>query len=361
MLCRVLCHADICGSTWKQVYEYLCLRLDFESVKPRTEESLYHLLQDKQEILAGVLTRLVAGRELWNADHHPSVYRGAKQTFRNIHMLVRLLQSFCPEKIKLTSGTDIELMNLLRDWNSALCNKPICYVDYTGETRRIDASSGTEYRGLSLSGCRIDGIFFDRCFIRWGSFVRAMLNDISFREAVLYDVYMSDAILLHNQFDRTRMRDVRMHDTSLINTFFRSASLDDIGGPICMEHCWIYPDTQLLRSELKRSNFTNVYIQGLTVESCKLGHGVFENVQLRDCVIRDTDFSAGNFDGTITGVVFEDCDFSSTRFKRPDTFRDVTFRRCRFAYVRFRDMDLSDVTFEDCDFKDADIPQIPEQ
>lgn len=365
MLCRVLCHADICGSTWKQVYEYLCLRLDFESVKPRTENSLYHLLQDKQEILAGVLPRLVAGRELWNADHHPSVYRGAKQTFRNIHMLVRVLQSFCPDQIKLTSGgeliTDREAMALLRDWYSAFLNHPICYTDHTGETRRIDASSDTKYRRLDLSECRINGISFDRCFIRWGSFNHAMLNNISFQEASLRLVELYDAHLLHNDFDRTMMWDVRMQGTSLINSFFHSASLSDISGPIRMEHCWVYPDTLLRDSNLRQSRFKDVNIQGLTVENSRLGHGVFENVHLRDCVIRDTDLSEGNFDGILTGVVFENCNFYSSRFKRPDTFRDVTFRRCSFGYVTFRGMDLGDVTFEDCDFKDADIPQLTEQ
>lgn len=365
MLCRVLCYANICGSTWKQVYEYLCLRLDFESVKRRTEDSLYHLLQEKQKILTCILPRLVAGRELWNADHNRHIYRGAKRTFRNIHMLVRLLQSFCPEQIKLTSGgefvTDEETMLYLRDWNSTLYNDPICYVDHTGETRRIDASSRTGYWKLDLSGYRIDGISFERCFFRWGSFGRAMLNNISFREAVLYGVFLSEAILRHNQFDRTQMSGITIYDASLNDSFFYSAKLGDIRGSIHMEDCWIYPDTILRYSNLRQSRFEDVNIQGLTVESCKLGHGVFENVHLRDCVIRDTDLSEGNFDGTITGVVFENCDFSSTRFKRPDAFRDVTFRRCSFAYVRFRDMDLSDVTFEDCDFKDADIPQLPEQ
>lgn len=364
MLCRVLCHADICKSTWKQVYEYLCLRLDFESVKPRTEDSLYHLLQDKQEILVRILPRVAGGRDLWNAAHGRYIYRGAKQTFRNIHMLVRLLQSFCPGRIRLLSGGDFrdtEMMNLLRDWNSALNNDPICYVDHTGETGRIDASSGTEYRGLYLSGCRIDDISFDRCIIERSYLNYAMLYNISFRAAILDIVDLSETRLIHNQFDRPRMRKVTMRDASLIDSFFHSARLENISGPVRMEHCWIYPDTILRNSNLRQSHFEDVNIQGLTVESCKLGLGVFENVRLRDCVIRDTDLSEVNFDGTLTGVVFEDCDFFSTRFKRPDAFRDVTFRRCRFAYVRFRDMDLSDVTFEDCDFKDADIPQLPEQ
>lgn len=365
MLCRVLCHADVCGSTWRQVYVYLCLRLDFESVKPRTEDSLYHLIQDKQEILAGILPRLVAGRELWNADHHPSIYWGAKQTFRNIHMLVRVLQSFCPDQIKLTSGgeliTDREAMNLLRDWSSALCNKPICYVDHTGETRQIDASSDTEYRYLGLTEYRIDGISFDRCDIEVAFFVYAELNNITFREATLRTVNLSETRLIHNQFNKTKMWDVFVNDVSLTDSFFHSAKLGGIRGSIHMEDCWIYPDTILRDSQLRQSRFEDVNIQGLTVEKSNMGHGVFERVHLRDCVIRDTDLSEGNFDGTLTGVVFENCDFSSTRFKRPDAFRDVTFRRCRFAYVRFRDMDLSDVTFEDCDFEKADIPQLPEQ
>ena len=78
-------------------------------------------------------------------------------------------------------------------------------------------------------------------------------------------------------------------------------------------------------------------------------------------MIRSTVLSESNFDGTLTGVVFEDCDFSDARFKRPDTFQNVTFRRCSFEYVTFRGMDLSGVTFENCDFKDADIPQLTEQ
>ena len=365
MLCRVLCHADICGSTWKQVYEYLCLRLDFESVKPRTENSLYHLLCEKQKILTCILPRLVAGRELWNADHSFSIYRGAKRTFGNIHMLVRLLQTFCPDRIRLTGynvfGTDLETMGLLRDWKSSLYNDPISYVDHTGETRCIDASSDTEYSSLCLSRYWIDGISFDRCFLGNAALDHAVLNNISFREARLGAVDLSETRLLHNQFDKTKMRDVMMRDASLIDTFFHSAKLEDIRGPIHMEHCWIYPETILRHSQLWQSHFEDVNIQGLTVEKCNMGQGVFENVHLRDCVIRDTDLSEGNFDGTITCVVFEGCDFSSTRFKRPDTFRDVTFRRCRFAYVRFRDMDLSGVTFEDCYFKDADIPQLPEQ
>ena len=364
MLCRVLCHADICKSTWKQVYEYLCLRLDFESVKPRTEDSLYHLIQDKQEILTCILPRLVAGRELWNANHNCHIYRGAKRTFRNIHMLVRLLQSFCLNRIRLISGRDdrdVDTMELLRDWNSALCNKPICYVDHTGETRRIDASSDTEYQYLQLGGCRIDGISFDRCDIEVALFVYAELNNISFREARLGAVDLSETRLLHNQFDKTKMRDVTMRDASLIDTFFHSAKLEDIRGPIHMEHCWIYPDTILRESILRWSHFEDVKIQGLTVNNCNMEHGVFGNVHLRDCMIRNTDLSEGNFDGTLTGVVFENCNFSSTRFKRPDTFRDVTFRGCRFGYVSFRGMELSDVTFEDCDFEDADIPQLTEK
>ena len=361
MLCRVLCHADICGSTWKQMYEYLCLRLDFESVKPRTENSLYHLIQEKQAILAGILPRLVAGRELWNADHHFSIYFGAKQTFRNIHMLVRLLQSFCPERIRLTSGADIELMNLLGDWNSTLRNSSIFYVDHTGETRHIDASSDTEYWNLILSGSRISGISFDQCHIRVSNLDHAMLNNISFREATLHDVDLTNTIMLHNQFDKVQMRNVVVRDISLINCFFHSATLEEIRGPIRMEHGWIYPGTILRKSNLRQSYFEDVNIQGLTVEKCNMRQGVFENVHLRDCVIRGTDLPEGNFDGTLTGVVFEDCDFSFTRFKRPDAFWDVTFRGCGFEGVTFRGMDLSGVTFEDCDFEKADIPQLPEQ
>ena len=361
MLCRVLCYADICKSTWKQVYEYLCLRLDFESVKPLTENSLYHLLQEKQEILAGILPRLVAGRELWNADHHPSVYRGAKQTFRNIHMLVRLLQTFCPEQIKLTNSRDIELMNLLRDWNSALRNDSIFYTDHTGTERCIDASSDTEYRRLDLYECRISGVSFDGCDISTSGFGHAMLNNISFREASLHDVDFTNTILTNNQFDKVHMKEVWMYDASLIGAYFHSAILQEIEGTVHMERGSIYPDTTIRDSNLERSYFQDMNIQGISVENCRLDCGVFENVHLRDCVIRDTYLSEGNFDGTITCVVFEDCNFSSTRFKRPDAFRDVTFRRCRFAYVRFRDMDLSTVTFEDCDFKYADIPQLTEQ
>jgi uncharacterized protein YjbI with pentapeptide repeats len=193
------------------------------------------------------------------------------------------------------------------------------------------------------------------------AFIYAKLNNISFREAMLDDVILDETSLLHNQFDRTRMRNARMRDASLTDSFFHSAKLEYISGSIHMEHCWIYPDTILRDSQLRKSRFEDVNIQGLTVEHSWLRHGVFENVHLRDCVIRDTDLSEGNFDGTITCVVFEDCDFYSSRFKRLDTFRDVTFRRCRFAYVRFRGMDLGDVTFEDCDFKDADIPQLTEQ
>ena len=361
MLCRVLCHADVCKSTWKQVYEYLCLRLDFESVKPRTENSLYHLLQEKQEILTCILPRLVAGRELWDNAPEPYIYWGAKQIFQNIHMLVRLLQSFCPEQIKLTDSTDIETMALLRDWNSALRNDAIFYTDHTGTGRCIDASSDTEYQYLNLRGCRIDGISFDRCKMTSAFLDLAVLNNVSFREATLTCADLSEARLLHNQFDRTGMRDVAMRDTSLINSFFRSTILDDISGPIHMEHCWIYPDTIIRDSRLERSYFRDMNIQGISVENCRLECGVFENVCLRDCVIRDTDLSAGNFDGTITCVVFEDCDFSTMWFKRMDTFQNVTFRRCRFNCVSFQGMDLSGVTFEDCDFKYADIPQLPEQ
>ena len=152
-----------------------------------------------------------------------------------------------------------------------------------------------------------------------------------------------------------------MYDASLIGAYFHSAILQEIEGTVRMEQGWIYPDTIIRDSDLERSYFRDMNIQGISVENCGLGHGVFENVQLRDCVIRDTDLSEGNFDGILTGVVFEDCNFSSTRFKRPDAFRDVTFRRCRFAYVRFWGMDLSGVTFEDCDFEKADIPQLPDQ
>jgi uncharacterized protein YjbI with pentapeptide repeats len=188
-----------------------------------------------------------------------------------------------------------------------------------------------------------------------------MLDKISFREAVLYDVYLSEAILRHNQFDRTRMRRVTMRDTSLIDSFFHSARLEDISGPVRMEHCWIYPDTILRDSQLRKSHFEDVNIQGLTVEHSWLRHGVFENVHLRDCVIRSTDLSEGSFDGTLTMVVFEECQFRCTRFKRPDAFRNVTFRKCSFEYVTFRGMDLRGVAFEDCDFDRADIPQLTEQ
>lgn len=365
MLCRVLCHADICRSTWKQVYEYLCLRLDYESVKPPTEDSLYHLLQEKQKILTCILPRLVAGRELWNADHDPHIYRGAKQTFRNIHMLVRLLQSFCPERIKLTSGgvfaTDREAMELLKDWNSAFYNDPVRYTDHTGKDRCIDASSDTEYQYLSLSGHRIDGISFDGCSMLWSELNHAVLNNVSFREASLRNVDLGNSILLHNQFDKTTILNVEVPDTAIINSFFHSAYLEEIHGAVSMKQSWIYPETKIVRSGLERSHFQDVNIQGMTVKKSRLKLAVFEKVQLRNCVIRDTDLSETNFDGTLTGVTFEKCQFSCARFKRPDTFRDVTFRNCSFPYVTFRGMDLSGVTFEDCDFQYADIPQLGEQ
>lgn len=367
MLCRVLCHADICGSTWKQMYEYLCLRLDYESVKPRTPDSLYHLIRERQEVLRKILPRVTAGRELWNAGNDAVAYRGGKQTFRNIYMLVRILQSFCPEKIELTDAEDDDcswqMMELLRDWDFLFHTPTIDYTDHEGVTRSIDASSGTIYRRLGMYGRRLEKLDFRNCSMDRAEFIRVVLDRINFSGAALDNLIISESNVIYGEFYGTRMDRVTVSNVILTESFFNGAGLHNIRGKVNLQQCRIYPGTILTGSELQESTFDDIRVKGIQIEDCDFRRACFKRLSVTESVIRNTSFRTASFDSTIQKTVFEDCDFGSCSFGflNRNTFRNVTFRRCSFSYVKFRGVDLSTVTFEDCDLQYADLPQPLEQ
>ena len=362
MLCRVLCHADICGSTWKQMYEYLCLRLDYESVKHRTLDSLYHLIREHQDILRKILPRVTAGRELWNTGNDSVVYRGGKQTFRNIYMLVRILQSFCPEKIELADAEDHDysrqMMELLREWDFLFYTPGITYTDHESVTKSIDASSNTVYRRLGMSGQRLERLEFQICCMERTEFIRVILDRINFSGSTLENVVFSESSVIYGEFYGTKVNRITASNVTLTESFFNEAELHSIRGKVCLQQCRIYPGTILTQSELQESTFDDVRIKGIRIEDCDFRRSRFKGLSVIDSVIGNTCFRAASFEATIRDTVFEDCDFCSCTFWERDTFRDVTFRRCQFKYVSFRGMDLSDVTFENCDFEGADIPQL---
>lgn len=363
MLCRVLCHADICRSTWKQVYEYLCLRLDYESVKPRKTDSLYHLIQERKEVLGRILPRIMTGRELWNNGSDWNVYRGSKRTFRNIHMLVRILQSFCPGMIELTAWGDVsgQTMELFRDWDDMFQTPEITYTDHKGVTNTIDASSNTKYRNLRLSGRRLEGIGFQRCEIRNADFVFTYLDRVNFSASCLKNVDFSKSTFVYGEFCDTQMDAINVSDVTVTDSFFNGAKLHGVRGVIHLRKCRIYPGTSLTACRLEKSTLDDIWITGIQLKNSSFEKGRFEIFWLNDSMIQDTNFEKASFDGTIQDSVFENCCFDYSTFKQPNTFQNVTFRKCSFKYVTFRGMDLSGVTFEDCDFQYADIPQLGEQ
>lgn len=365
MLCRVLCHADICHSTWRQVYEYLCLRLDFESVKPRTPDSLYHLIREHQDILRKIMPRVTAGRELWNTGNDSVVYRGGKQTFRNIYMLVRILQSFCPEKIELTDAEDHDyaqqMMELLREWDFLFYTPGITYTDHESITKSIDASSNTVYHRLGMSGQRLERLEFQVCCIDRSEFIRVILDRVNFSGSILENVAFSESSVIYGEFYGTRMNRITATDVTLTESFFNEADLHSIRGTVCLRQCRIYPGTILTQSELQESTFDDLRVKGMRIADCEFRRSRFKRLSVTDSVIVNTSFRAASFESTIRDTVFEDCDFGSVTFRGRDTFRNVIFRRCSLNYADLRGIDLSTVTFEDCDFKDADIPQLTEQ
>ena len=378
MLCRVLCHADICRSTWKQVYKYLCLRLDYESVQKQHTDSLYHLLQDRKDQLCWILPRVVTGVDLWNtsedlqntkkkrqnAEDNLFVYRRAKQTFRNIYMLVRILQSFCSEKIELThrtlSAPTLYTMALLRDWNDILRTPEITFTGHDGKSQTIDAVSDTIYRNLDFSDRRISQVFFQRCNMNVANFQSSFMDRILFSNSALNQVRLNNATVVDGSFYSTDIHDIKALQVTLTNTIFTKVTLHNITGRVHLRQCLISPSTRLETACLESSSFDDVTIAGIHVEDANLEAIRFKAVILKDSSIRKMHLHTAFFDGTIQNVVFEDSQFKNCSYKRPDTFGNVTFRNCSFQDVSFRNMDLSGVTFENCGFTDCDIPQLPE-
>lgn len=354
MLCRVLCHADICGSNWKQMYEYLCLRLDFESIKPRTPDSLYHLIQERKRELYMVLPRIAVGPELWNTENLFPVYKIAKQTFRNIHMLVRVLQSFLPEKIELT-GREIQTMELLRDWDDMFKTPDVTYTNHRGVTKTIDASSNTAYWFLRMSGRRLEGIGFQLCEICYGDIIRSFLERINFSGSFLKHVDLSKSIFVHGEFYDTEMDDVDVSNVTMIDSFFNGAKLHDVRGAVHLTHCRLYPGTSLVKCGMHESTFDDILVKQVQIENSEFRAACFDRAWIGESSIRNSNFQNTSFDGTIQNTAFEGCCFDYSTFKQPDAFRNVTFQNCSFKYVTFRGMDLSTVTFEDCDFGHTDI------
>jgi uncharacterized protein YjbI with pentapeptide repeats len=359
MLCRMLCHADICRSTWKQVYEYLCLRLNYESVKPQAAGTLYHLVRERKDILCQILPRLTAGRELWNTKHDPIVYRGAKQIFRNIFMLVRILQSFCPGKIELTpddfEASSMFLMETLHDWTSMFQTPEITYTDTRGFLVNIDATSNTDYQYLGLSERQIANVHFDQCNIAPAYFLRSTLNRISFRYTNLFSVDLPESIVKYCEFVGAHLTDVNWDDATISHTLFNNATLTNVRGKLQMSHCNICHHTSLVHLKLDGSSFTQIHVLETQISDSSFIGSSFVNALIEDSTITQTDLKGIAFDGRLQNIVFDHCLFNHSTFARPYTFQNVTFRNCRFNYVSFRGIDLSTVTFDNCDLQYAEF------
>lgn len=360
MLCRVLCHADICESTWKQMYQYLCLRLDYESVKDRTADSLYHLLQEKEDCLCRILPRVTAGRELWNNGNDPFVYRGAKATFRNIYMLVRILSTFCSGQIDLIyylwDDASQTVMDFIHDWDTILYTPAIMYMDNTGNPCCIDATSRTNYHGLDLSCTFKDGLDFNTCHINVFSLDDARFCHVRFIDTTIQNLSFHGGTVQHGRFDRSAILDAKMYNTSMYDTFFKRVELAGITGSLQLTKCKILADTTLQNCYLKEGSFVKVDISETQVINSHFYSSNFNNVTLTKSKFADTYMSSNNFRGKISNVTFENCKFSYEKFIYQDTFQNVTFRKCCFKNTSFRGKDLSTVTFENCKFEDCDPP-----
>ena len=362
MLCRVLCYADICQSTWKQVYQYLCLRLDYESLHEPTADSLYHLLQKQKDTLRWILPRVTAGQELWNTGNDTFVYRGAKQTFRNIYMLVRILQSFCLEKIELTHtslvDSNMHTMALLRDWNDIFLTPAITYVGHDHRMYTIDASSDTIYRSLDFSDRGIKDVDFRCCDMKSPDFKNTTMKQIWFHESVLKRVCVDKATIEGGGLSRTVIGGIRAHDVTLTAAFFRGTKLYDVDGSVSLRKCIIQPDVFLEDATLRNSYFEEIRIAGIHASRVVFTRTRFEKVWIQNSTFTKIDSYETTFSGTMRNAFFVDCLFDDCSFKCLNTFQDVKFRNCRFRLVSFRKMDLSTVTFESCEFEHCNIPQL---
>lgn len=153
--------------------------------------------------------------------------------------------------------------------------------------------------------------------------------DLDLSGSSLESVRFLGGTIVNCKFDRSKCKDLRMWDTSVVDTSFVGANLRGaVLGPVAQNG--------------KRNQFVNVDFSG-----ADLRNTVWQSAEARSCAFRRANLKNVKFNGT----VFVDCRFEGR-------LEDVQFARHAFGYEALPPNDMCGVDFSSAEFHFVDFRRL---
>jgi len=370
-LCAIFQYGYISGTTWAQAFEFLYLRLKYES------ETAYSGAPDFLSTGAGfskLFMKFFTNQELYGFPFDGAPYTSIRQVLFNGVLLIRLIYQIWvdkdPEHNRLSfweNEGDYNLLvssNVFLDWHDMfqqtiqIASDSIISIGSSIEMSYLKLChipfdraifSRSLLQNASLAGSNLQKASFVNAVLKDTDFCGCDLRDASFRSATLINVNFTGAKLSQTDFSFAKIQDCPWGNTTFSKCDFTHAEF---------HHC-ILTNTQYPQSKLEATSFfdspldyaafgKDVYLGQITFSGCSLGKA--------------------NFNGAVLGRIrFLDCDLTASCFydARLDhvtfcggTLKHIDFEQAAFAATDLTPLDVS-CSLSHTKFLASECPQLP--
>ena len=362
LMCDILSHARISGTTWEQTFSFIALRLKYEKENDNTNSDCSDTQFEKE--LTNICNKmLVSDDTIWTYKYNFCNYQNIKNTIYNILLLVQIYQQL-NEAVPLNytrfweseeEFLKVNSMKILAEWcemflgtirissDKILSGGNSCYLD------KID------FQNISLHG-----VDFSKSSLRESLFCGAKLQNASFRQCLLHKANFESANLEYVDFrgadlsfvdfTKANLTGANFEGAKVINADFAGAVLKDVN----------FTGAILQNINLKSQNLQGVCLKNTTFLECELSRSKLKKVSIENVLFENCHFVKANLENCITNkATFINCLLDSAIFSssciNESIFENVHGNKTNFANTKIRKAEFSTSVFTEAIFTQSMI------
>ena len=346
-MCEIFQYGYISGTTWAQTFEFLYLRLKYESKVSQINHTRELLSIHSNFLFPKLFLALFTSHKLYGFPFKESCYLSIRRVLFNTTLLLRLIHQTwidsnpdCNRLCLWENNEAYELLsvsNVLHDWHEIFMQSVMLSSGSSISIGSYMDLSRIKFRNISLANASFSHDLFDSA-----SFTGVNLRRISFDSTVLKNTDFSDCDLQDANFHCTTLINVNFTQTSLLEVSFDSVTFQDCDlTKKTFQQC-SFTHTKFLECTLKDTAYPDSHLSNIVFHGAELNQADFRKVTRLDCItFIDCQLPSVNFSHvTLSNVVFQNCDLTRSCFHDAILY-DVSFQEGKLMEIDFSQATLS--------------------